>query len=120
MERPTNARIDPTVFGIAAAISAAFVLWGILGSASLANVFNAVLYEFLVPNFGWVFVLSSFGFLAFSLYLAFSRFGNAGGRRAKARAEIPMANLARHLRRGDDSELGRFVIRQFIKGSRSR
>src|SRR5918997_726818 len=75
MQRPASTGLDSTVFGIAAAISAVFVLWGILGTESLAAVFDAVLWSFLVPNFGWVFVLASFGFLAFSLYLAFSRFG---------------------------------------------
>ena len=49
--------------------------WGIFFTESLAAVFDAVLWSFLVPNFGWVFILSTFGFLAFSLYLAFSRYG---------------------------------------------
>src|ERR687898_440851 len=75
MERPTSPRIDPTVFWIAAVLSAVFVAGGILFTDSLAAVFDAVLWSFLVPNFGWVFILSSFGFLAFSLYLAFSRYG---------------------------------------------
>src|ERR671911_1975706 len=75
MERPESPRLDPTVFWVAAIVSAAFVLWGILATDSLAAVFDAVLWNFLVPNFGWVFILSSFGFLAFSLYLAFSRYG---------------------------------------------
>jgi glycine betaine transporter len=75
MERPASPRIDPTVFWTAAVLSALFVLWGILATDSLAAVFDAVLFNFLVPNFGWVFILSSFGFLAFSLYLAFSRYG---------------------------------------------
>ncbi|QIN81858.1 BCCT family transporter [Rubrobacter tropicus] len=75
MQRPANPRIDPAVFWIAAFASAAFVAWGILGTESLAAVFEAVLWSFLVPNFGWVFILSSFGFLAFSVYLAFSRYG---------------------------------------------
>ena len=38
-------------------------------------VFDAVLFSYLIPNFGWVFILSSFGFLAFSVYLAASRYG---------------------------------------------
>jgi len=52
-----------------------FVAWGILFTDSLAAVFDAVLFNFLVPNFGWVFILATFGFLVFSLYLAFSRYG---------------------------------------------
>ena len=75
MQRPASPRIDPTVFWIAAILSAAFVVWGILATQSLAAVFDAVLWSFLVPNFGWVFILSSFGFLAFAVYLAFSRYG---------------------------------------------
>jgi glycine betaine transporter len=75
MQRPANPGIDPVVFWIAAVLSAAFVAWGILGTESLAAVFDAVLWSFLVPNFGWVFILSSFGFLLFAVYLAFSRYG---------------------------------------------
>jgi glycine betaine transporter len=75
VERPTSPRIDPIVFWTAAVLSAVFVAWGILFTDNLAAVFDAVLWSFLVPNFGWVFILSSFGFLAFSLYLAFSRYG---------------------------------------------
>src|SRR4028118_501369 len=75
MQRPASPRIDPTVFWSGAFLSAAFVVGGILATESLAAVFDAVLWSFLVPNFGWVFILSSFGFLAFSLYLAFSRYG---------------------------------------------
>ena len=78
MQRPASPRIDPTVFWIAAVVSAAFVAWGILATESLAAVFDAVLWSFLVPNFGWVFILSSFGFLAFAVYLALSRFGKVG------------------------------------------
>jgi glycine betaine transporter len=75
VERPASPRIDPTVFWTAAVLSAVFVAWGILFTDNLAAVFNAVLFNFLVPNFGWVFILATFGFLVFSLYLAFSRYG---------------------------------------------
>ena len=74
-ERPESPRIDSTVFWIAAILSAVFVAWGIFFTESLAAVFDAVLWSFLVPNFGWMFILSTFGFLVFSLYLAFSRYG---------------------------------------------
>jgi choline-glycine betaine transporter len=42
VERQSEARIDPTVFWIAAAISAVFVLWGILFTENLAGVFDTV------------------------------------------------------------------------------
>ena len=67
--------IDRTVFWVAAVLSAVFVAWGIFFTNSLAAVFDAVLWSFLVPNFGWMFILSTFGFLSFALYLAFSRYG---------------------------------------------
>jgi nanoRNase/pAp phosphatase (c-di-AMP/oligoRNAs hydrolase) len=44
---------------------------------------------------------------------AFGRLGNAGGRRSRARAEIPLANLSKHLEKDDPASLGRFVIGQF-------
>ncbi len=75
MQRSASPRIDPTVFWVAAVLSAVFVAWGVFFADSLAAVFDSVLFGFLVPNFGWVFILSSFGFLAFSVYLAFSRYG---------------------------------------------
>jgi len=46
---------------------------------------------------------------------AFGRFGSAGGHRAKARAEIPSANLKAHFTKGDHANLAEFVIRQFDK-----
>ena len=75
MQRPASPGIDPVVFWVAAVLSAVFVAWGVFFAESLAAIFDSVLFGFLVPNFGWVFILSSFGFLAFSLYLAFSRYG---------------------------------------------
>ena len=75
MQRPASSRIDPAVFWVAAILSAVFVAWGVFFAESLAAIFDSVLFGFLVPNFGWVFILSSFGFLAFSVYLAFSRYG---------------------------------------------
>ena len=50
---------------------------------------------------------------------AFGKLGSAGGHRAMARAEIPMANLDSHLTKAEVSNLGRFVIRQFKKSVES-
>jgi glycine betaine transporter len=74
-QREESPRIDSTVFWVAAILSVVFVAWGVFFADSLARVFDAVLFDFLIPNFGWVFILSSFGFLAFSVYLAASRYG---------------------------------------------
>jgi glycine betaine transporter len=68
------ARIDPLVFWPAAAICAAFVLWGVLDSDGVATVADDAL-SWLIDTFGWMFVLSTAGFLAFAAVLAFSRFG---------------------------------------------
>jgi nanoRNase/pAp phosphatase (c-di-AMP/oligoRNAs hydrolase) len=51
---------------------------------------------------------------------AFGRLGSAGGRRSRARAEIPLNDLQKHLGKDDPTDLGRFVIRQFGKGGGSR
>ena len=67
-------RIDPPVFYTAAAISAAFVLWGVLGTESLATVADDVL-SWVIATFGWVFVLATAAFLVFAGILAISRFG---------------------------------------------
>ena len=56
-QRQESRGIDPTVFWVAAILSAVFVAWGILFTDSLTAVFDAVLWSFLVPNFGWVFIL---------------------------------------------------------------
>jgi glycine betaine transporter len=75
MERPERPRIDPGVFWISLAITVAFVLWGVLATESVATVTGAIL-DYVIGSFGWVFILASFGFLAFSVYLAVSRFGS--------------------------------------------
>jgi glycine betaine transporter len=74
MRRAGNSTIDLGVFGISVVITVLFVLWGVLATDNLATVTGAVL-DFVIANFGWVFILSSFGFLAFSIYLALSRYG---------------------------------------------
>ena len=74
MRTAGNSTIDLGVFGISVVITVLFVLWGVLATDNLATVTGAVL-DFVISNFGWVFILSSFGFLAFSVYLALSRYG---------------------------------------------
>jgi nanoRNase/pAp phosphatase (c-di-AMP/oligoRNAs hydrolase) len=49
---------------------------------------------------------------------AFGPFGNAGGHRAMARAEIPLVNLESHLKEYNNATLNPFVIRQFEKSIR--
>ncbi|CAA9463304.1 MAG: Glycine betaine transporter OpuD [uncultured Solirubrobacteraceae bacterium] len=67
-------RVDPVVFYVAAAISAAFVLWGVLSTDSLSSVAGDVL-SWVIATFGWVFVLATAAFVVFAGVLAVSRYG---------------------------------------------
>jgi glycine betaine transporter len=67
-------RIDPQVFIVAAGVSVAFVLGGVLFQDELATAFDDIL-GWLLDNFGWVFVLSTAGFLIFVVFLAVTRYG---------------------------------------------
>ena len=67
-------RIDPVVFTVAATVSLAFVLWGVLATDNLATVASDVL-GWVIATFGWVFVLATVAFLVFAGVLAVSRYG---------------------------------------------
>jgi choline/carnitine/betaine transport len=71
-DRP--ARTDRVVFGVAAAITLAFVVWGVFGTDSLATASKTSL-NWIIGNLGWAFVLSASGFVVFALWLALSRYG---------------------------------------------
>ena len=73
-DSPRQSSIDPWVFGISAAISIAFVLWGVLDPDGVASVADDAL-SWIIATFGWLFVLSTAAFLIFAGVLAFSRFG---------------------------------------------
>ena len=66
--------IDPVVFFVAAGISLAFVLWGVLDTDGLAGVADDVL-TWVISTFGWVFVISTVAFLGFAVVLCLSRHG---------------------------------------------
>src|SRR5215211_4400885 len=74
-QRPSESRIDPTVFYVSLVVVLAFVAWGVLFTDNIAAVTGAVL-SYVMTNFGWVFILSTLSFLVFMLYLAFSRYGS--------------------------------------------
>src|SRR5690606_10079934 len=67
-------RTDTAVFAAVAVTTFAFVGWGSFATDSLAAMTAGAL-EWLIVNLGWFFVLTATGFVAFALYLAFSRFG---------------------------------------------
>lgn len=62
------------MFWVTVAISAAFVLWGLISIDSFASVLAAVV-GFITTNLGWVYMLITTFFLVFVIYLAFSRYG---------------------------------------------
>src|SRR5690606_18946973 len=67
-------RTDSVVFAAVAVLMFTLVGWGSIATDSLAALTSGAL-EWLIVNLGWFFVLSATGFVAFALYLAFSRFG---------------------------------------------
>ncbi|GAA3823415.1 BCCT family transporter [Nocardioides panacisoli] len=66
--------LDPVVFGVSAAVSVAFVIWGALGTSSLGDASTAAL-DWVMTNTGWLFVLAASGFVVFVIWLALSRYG---------------------------------------------
>ena len=66
--------VDNVVFGAAAGVGVGIILWGLLAPENLALVSNAAL-GWLVADMGWLFITAATGFVLFSLFLAFSRYG---------------------------------------------
>ena len=71
---PAGPRTDPVVFGVAAVLTLAFVVWGATATDALESV-SGTLLGGLVRNGGWAFVLTASGFVVFALWLAMSRYG---------------------------------------------
>jgi glycine betaine transporter len=65
---------DRIVFGTAFGVILAFVLWGMLGTESLASGVNTA-FSNIIDNTGWMFVLTSTAFVALAAVLAVSRYG---------------------------------------------
>jgi choline/carnitine/betaine transport len=65
---------DRIVFGVAAALVLAFIVWGIVSTDSLSSVTSAAL-KGIMSGGGWFFVLTASGFVVFALWLAVSRYG---------------------------------------------
>ncbi|MXG90655.1 BCCT family transporter [Nocardioides flavescens] len=66
--------VDPAVFWGSAALIAVFVVWGLVGPASLGSVMATSL-NWVIGNFGWAFVLIAFAALVFCLFLVVSPYG---------------------------------------------
>jgi glycine betaine transporter len=66
--------LDRPVFAVAAGVSVAFVLGGVLFQDELATVVADIL-SWVLANLGWLFVLSTAGFLVLVVFLAVTRYG---------------------------------------------
>lgn len=62
------------VFYISLVIIFAIVLWGLFMPDSFGNAAGS-LFDFLVGNFGWFYLLSMAAFVIFSIWIAFSKYG---------------------------------------------
>jgi choline/carnitine/betaine transport len=67
--------VDPVVLYVSVTLSALFVVWGVFFTDNLVSVADKTLSG-IIDQFGWLFVLSSAGFVVLAVALAFSRFGN--------------------------------------------
>jgi choline/carnitine/betaine transport len=67
--------VDWVVFGVAAALALAFLMWGVIDPVGLGEITSSSM-SWLTKSFGWLFVLTSGGFVLFSVYLAATRYGN--------------------------------------------
>ncbi len=66
--------LDRVVFGVAAVLVVAFLVWGTTSTDSLSAVATSVLNGIMGAG-GWAFVLAASGFVVFALWIAFSRYG---------------------------------------------
>ena len=67
--------LDKIVFGVTAALSLAFVLWGVISTSSLSSA-SASGLDWVVTNTGWLFALAATAFVVFVIWLAASHYGN--------------------------------------------
>ncbi|WP_246119604.1 BCCT family transporter [Aeromicrobium flavum] len=70
----TETRLDRAVFAIAAVVALGVVLWGIVDQASLGDRAGQA-QSWVIEYTGWLFVLSTTGFVIFAIWLAASRYG---------------------------------------------
>ncbi|SMC45920.1 BCCT family transporter [Sporomusa malonica] len=68
-------RLDSMVFLVAAITCFGFVIWGAIDAKSLGATMNSIL-GVISKDFGWLYLLSVFGFVVFLFWLAFGRYGS--------------------------------------------
>jgi glycine betaine transporter len=62
------------VFWVSAAVALAFIVWGVIGPASFGVVTQGI-FDWVVSNLGWFYLLAGNFFLVFVVLLALSRYG---------------------------------------------
>lgn len=67
-------RTDPLVFGIAVALTVAFIAWGVFAGDNLSGTTSTVL-SWVVEYFGFFFTTIATVILVFMLFIGFSRYG---------------------------------------------
>ncbi|HSX66560.1 BCCT family transporter [Nocardioides sp.] len=67
--------LDRVVFGVTAVLAVAFLIWGFVSTATLADVSGRSL-TWVMTNSGWLFVLAASACVVFVLWLALGRFGS--------------------------------------------
>lgn len=70
----TDSKLDKVVFAIAATLALAVVLWGVIDQVSLGKR-AADAQSWVIEYTGWLFVMSTTGFVVFAIWLAASRYG---------------------------------------------
>ena len=66
--------VDKIVFGVAAGLVLAFIVWGVASTDTLSAVASSVLSG-VITGGGWAFVLAASGFVVFAIWLAISKYG---------------------------------------------
>ena len=74
-QRSGTLPVDWVVFGVAAGLALAFLIWGLVDPVGLGDITGESM-TWLTSSFGWLFVLTSCAFVLFSVYLAATRYGN--------------------------------------------
>lgn len=75
MSVQTDPKKSNQVFYVSLVIVLAIVLWGLFLPGSFGSTANS-LFDFLVGNFGWFYLLSMALFVIFTIWIAFSKYGN--------------------------------------------
>lgn len=83
----TDKPVDRTVFSVALGLILIFVVLGALFPDETGKIANTAL-DWVLANFGWAFILGVAGFVAFTLILAFSRYGRIPLGRSGERPEF--------------------------------